>query len=343
MTATWTTRWVDAEPSASSSIRHVQQTGVRLWSEGLGDPGQPIVLLVMGAMNQGMIWPDAFCEEIASAGFCVVRYDHRDTGQSPAPPYALPYAMQPYGLAELAADALAVALAWAGKRPVHWIGMSMGGTLAQMAALDMAGADASGNASGNASAKIASLTLMMSTPDLSVPARATTGLPQFPASPLPRPLPAYLDYLGRSARDGSHTPAAVLDKMVEGWRAANGTADGFDETQTRALMQRSMERTTQPLGALNHVAATLGARDLSTALSQLHVPTLIIHGEDDPLLPPAHGEALARLIPQACLLRVPGMGHMFDSRHLAHITPRVIVHLQNALRAAIADDASRVL
>jgi len=339
MTATWTTRWVDTESPASSSMRHMQQTGVRLWSEGLGDSGQPVVLLVMGAMNQGMVWPDAFCEEIASAGFCVVRYDHRDTGQSPAPPFALPYAMQPYGLTELAADALAVALAWAGKRPVHWIRMSMGGTLAQMAALDMAGADLS----GSAAAKIASLTLMMSTPDLSVPARATTGMPQFPASPLPRPLPAYLDYLGRSAHDGAHTPAAVLDKMVEGWRAANGTADGFDEAQTRALMQRSMERTTQPLGALNHVAATLGARDLSAALSQLHVPTLIIHGEDDPLLPPAHGEALASLIPQASLLRVPGMGHMFDSRHLARITPRVIVHLQNALRTAIADDAAHVL
>ena len=332
MTATWTTRWVDTESPASSSMRHMQQTGVRLWSEGLGDSGQPVVLLVMGAMNQGMVWPDAFCEEIASAGFCVVRYDHRDTGQSPAPPYALPYAMQPYGLAELAADALAVALAWAGKRPVHWIGMSMGGTLAQMAALDIADP---GSAT-HAGAKIASLTLMMTTPDLSVAARATTGMPQFPASPLPPPLPAYLDYVSRSARDGAHTPDAVLDKMVEGWRAANGAAHGFDEAQTQALMQRVLERTSQPFGALNHVAATLGARDLSSALGQLHLPTLIIHGDDDPLLPPEHGAALARLIPNASLLRVPGMGHMFDSRHLKLITPKVIVHLQNAMRVALA-------
>lgn len=343
MTSTWTQRWVEADYTVSPALRHTTRPGVRLWSEGFGDPGAPIVLLVMGAMNQGIVWPDAFCEEIASAGFCVVRYDHRDTGLSPAPPYALPYAMQPYGLAELAADAQAVALAWAGKRPVHWIGMSMGGVLAQMVALDMTHPSSSAGSPGHMQthtpARIASLTLMMTTPDLSVPTRATTGMPQVSTSALPPPLPAYLNYLGRSARDVAHAPDAVLDKIVEGWRAANGTAGGFDEAQTRTLAQRTLDRTTQPLSALNHVAATLGARDLSTALAHLHVPTLVVHGEDDPLLPPAHGTALARLIPGATLLRVPGMGHMFDSRHLAQITPRVIVHLQNAMRAAFAGTA----
>ena len=345
MTPAWTERWVDIEQAAAAGMPHLPRPGVRLWSEGLGDPGQPVVLLVMGAMNQGIVWPDAFCTEIASAGFCVVRNDHRDTGLSPALPYTLPYAMQPYGLTELAADARAVAQAWAGKRPVHWIGMSMGGVLAQMAALDLAGPGSSTHSathsSIHSSIHVASLTLMMTTPDLSVPARATTGMPQFPSSPLPLPLPAYLDYLSRSARDNSHTPAAVLDKMVDGWRAANGTAEGFDEAQTRALMQRTLERTTQPLGALNHVAATLSAHDLSAALGQLHIPTLVIHGADDPLVPPAHGEALVRAIPGAALLRVPGMGHMFDTRHLAYVTPQIILHLQNALRAAFADTAHR--
>jgi pimeloyl-ACP methyl ester carboxylesterase len=185
-------------------------------------------------------------------------------------------------------------------------------------------------------ARVASLTLMMSTPDLSVPTRATTGLPQLPASRLPPPLPAYLDYIDLSASNVAHTPGAMLDKMVDGWRAANGAANGFDEARTRILMRRALDRTTQPLGMLNHLAATLSARDLSAALSRLRVPTLIIHGEDDPLLPLAHGETLARLISGATLLRVPGMGHMLDSRHLTLIMPRVIAHLQNAMRAAFA-------
>jgi len=347
MTPAWTERWVEVEAPAAPGMPHLPRPGVRLWSEALGDPGQPVVLLVMGAMNQGIVWPDAFCAEIASAGFCVVRYDHRDTGLSPALPYTLPYAMQPYGLTELAADAAAVAQAWAGKRPVHWIGMSMGGVLAQMAALGVAGPMSSSHSSAHSSKPssppIASLTLMMTTPDLSVPARATTGMPQFPSSPLPPPLPAYLDYLSRSARDTNHAPAAVLDKMVDGWRAANGSADGFDEAQTRALMQRTLDRTSQPLGALNHVAASLMGHDLSAALGRLHIPTLVIHGADDPLVPPAHGEALARAIPGATLLQVPGMGHMFDTRHLAYVTPRIILHLQNAIRAAFSGTADQDL
>lgn len=328
MTSTWTPRWIEIAAAAPQALRHAGQAARRLWSEALGDPTQPVVLLVMGAMNQGIVWPDAFCEEIASAGFCVVRYDHRDTGLSSAAPYAMPYAMQPYGIAELAADAVAVARAWAGRQPVHWIGMSMGGVLAQMAAL--------GLADPGQPARVASLTLMMTTPDLSVPARASTGTPQYQASALPPPRPAYLEHLSRSAREAAHTPEAALDKLVDGWRAANGTAAGFDAERTRTLMRRTQERTSQPLSALHHVAATLTAHDLSAALAGLRVPTLIIHGMDDPLVPPEHGAALARLIPGAVLLQVPGMGHMFDTRHLAQVTPRVIMHLQSAMRTALA-------
>jgi pimeloyl-ACP methyl ester carboxylesterase len=101
-------------------------------------------------------------------------------------------------------------------------------------------------------------------------------------------------------------------------------------------VQRTMARARQPLNVFNHVAATRSARDLSAALAQIHAPTLVIHGAHDPLLPPAHGALLARAIPGASLLEVPDMGHMFDQRHLALVTPRVIAHFQTAMRAAIA-------
>ena len=322
MQSAWVSRWIEVHPAVAPGRGRFNAAPVRLFSEGLGDPAQPVVLLVMGAMNQGIVWPEAFCEEIASAGFCVVRYDHRDTGQSQVGPYAL----QPYDVDDLTADALAVAQAWAGPRRVHWIGMSMGGTLAQLAAL--------GQADKHMAARVASLTLIMSTPDLSVPARASTGTPQYPPSDLPPPAPAYLEHMGRASREFAHTPQATLDKLVDGWRAANGNAAGFDSIATRALVQRTLARTSQPLAALNHVAASLSARDLSAALARLRVPTLIVHGADDPLVPPAHGAALARLIPGAVLLEVPEMGHMFDARHLAQVTPRVIMHLQNALRVS---------
>jgi len=77
--------------------------GVSLWTETFGEPGQPALLLVMGAMNQGIFWPDAFCQQLADAGHFVIRYDHRDTGRS-----SKVGRWPPYTLKALARDALAV-------------------------------------------------------------------------------------------------------------------------------------------------------------------------------------------------------------------------------------------
>jgi pimeloyl-ACP methyl ester carboxylesterase len=78
--------------------------GLTLWAQTFGSPlGQP-VLLIMGAMNPGLLWPQAFCEHLARAGFFVIRYDHRDTGRSSV----VDMASSPYTLTEMSADALAI-------------------------------------------------------------------------------------------------------------------------------------------------------------------------------------------------------------------------------------------
>jgi len=318
----WTERWIDL-PGPESR---------RLWSEGLGDPAQPVVLLVMGAMNQSIVWPDAFCTEIASAGFCVVRYDHRDTGRSTVSSYPI----QPYGLEALTADARAVARAWSGARPAHWIGMSLGGVLAQMAALGM-GNDAQ-TSDTHGARSVCSLTLMMSTPDLTVATSASAGLPPTQTA-LPPPEPAYLQHLRTNLYRPVHTTSAMLEHMVDGWRAANGSAPDFDSDAARQLMQRALMRTDHPLHALRHLAATASARDLSDLLKSLRLPTLVVHGALDPLLPPAHGAALSRLIAGAALLQVQNMGHVFDRRHLDVVAPRIILHLQQAIRTMALSDA----
>lgn len=307
----WVERWVPLPGPGA----------LRVWSEGLGDPAHPVVLLVMGAMNQSIVWPDAFCAEVASAGFCVVRYDHRDTGRSAM----VQYARHPYGLDALCDDAQAVAHAWGGARPVHWIGMSMGGVLAQMAALGL-------RREAHA-ARVASLVLMMTTPDLTVAARASAGMPT-PGSTLPPPAPAYFEHLRGTLYRPVHSAHAMLERMVEGWRAANGNAPGFDAGTAHDLMQRALARTEHPLHALHHLAATLTAQDLGPRLGALALPALVVHGALDPLLPPAHGAALARLIPGAQWLAVDNMGHVFDSRHLPAVVPRIIWHLQQAIRSA---------
>ncbi len=104
--------------------------GLTLWTESFGNPESPPVLLIMGAMNQGIFWPDEFCERLASAGFHVIRYDHRDTGKSSK----VDYQRTPYDLDTLAEDAIAVVHGYKAERPIV-IGLSMGGYIAQLVAI----------------------------------------------------------------------------------------------------------------------------------------------------------------------------------------------------------------
>ena len=104
-------------------------TDLSLWTQSFGKAGNPSVLLVMGAMNQGIFWPDEFCEGLASAGFYVIRYDHRDTGKSSK----VNFETNPYDLKTLADDAADIIRSYKLVRPTV-IGLSMGGYVAQLLA-----------------------------------------------------------------------------------------------------------------------------------------------------------------------------------------------------------------
>ena len=104
--------------------------GLSLWTESFGRPEHPPILLVMGAMNQGIFWPDGFCEALAAAGFYVVRFDHRDTGQSST----VDFQSAPYDLDTLTDDAVAVIHGHRLVRPTV-VGLSMGGYIAQLMAV----------------------------------------------------------------------------------------------------------------------------------------------------------------------------------------------------------------
>ena len=110
--------------------RRVDTNGVSLYCESVGDPADPAVLLIMGAMASGVWWPEEFCERLADRGRFVIRYDHRDTGRSTswAPGQA------DYSVEDLADDAVGVLDAYGVDR-VHLFGMSLGGYLSQLIAL----------------------------------------------------------------------------------------------------------------------------------------------------------------------------------------------------------------
>lgn len=108
----------------------VAHAGVRIVTEALGRPGDPPILLVMGATASMLGWPDAFCAALAAERLRVIRFDHRDTGRSTTvPPGAATYAVE-----DMAGDLVAILDAY-GLPQAHLVGMSLGGYLSQMLAV----------------------------------------------------------------------------------------------------------------------------------------------------------------------------------------------------------------
>ncbi len=257
----------------------LEVNGARLCAQTFGRRSDPAILLIMGASAAMDWWEDDFCERLAAGPRHVVRYDHRDTGQSTTYPPGAPG----YVGADLVADAVGV-LDALDLRAAHVVGMSMGGALAQLVALDHPD-------------RVASLTLVATSP-------AGPGEPDLPG--MDDEAGAAFAALGEP--DWSDR-AAVLDHVVALARACAGRSRPFDEQHMRAVWEHVLERTIDIEAAMKNHYATEGGGRWRERLGGLDVPTLVIHGGEDPLFPIEHGRALAREIPGAELLTLPHAGH----------------------------------
>jgi pimeloyl-ACP methyl ester carboxylesterase len=260
-----TDRRPDLRP-AEPSPRRVERDGVVLAAESFGDPSDPAVLLIMGAMASGVWWPEEFCRRLAAMRGFVVRYDHRDTGgSSTGTPGAIAYTTE-----DLADDAVRV-LDDYGLADAHLVGMSLGGFLAQLVALKYPD-------------RVLTLTLLSSE-------RLAAADPSLPG--MSPEIPAYH---ARAAELDWSDREAVIEYQVGAWRLLNGPAHPFDEAGVRALAAADYDRTPDPLTPMNH--ALLGdATAWYGRLDRIRQPALIIHGTADPVLPYAHAEALVRDLP----------------------------------------------
>lgn len=258
--------------------RQINANGVDQFTESFGDPSDPAILLIMGAMASALWWPEEFCRKLADRGRHVIRYDHRDTGRSVS--YA-PGRIE-YSVEDLADDAVGVLNAYGIDR-AHLVGMSLGGFLAQLIALKYPG-------------RVLTLTLIAS---------ERLG-PEDPAMPPMDPkVPAY--HARASTIDWSDREA-VVEYSVGAWRLLAGSAHPFDEETIRALAAQDFDRTNNLLTSMNHALLSGGDRWYDR-LNEVRVPALIIHGTEDPVLPYAHGVALAEALPQSELLTLEGTGH----------------------------------
>jgi pimeloyl-ACP methyl ester carboxylesterase len=273
----------------------VRVNGVDLCVETFGDPADPAILLVMGAGASMDWWQDDFCARLAAGPRHVIRYDHRDTGRSISYPPGEPG----YTGDDLVADAAAL-LGVLGVGRAHVVGQSMGGALAQVLALDHPGC-------------VASLTLVATSP----------------AGPEPD-LPPMADEaqaaLAAIAEPDWSDRAAVIEYLTEQWRAVASRSRPFDAEGTRALSARVVDRTTNMESSTKNAYAADGTARWRDRLGGLDVPTLVIHGTEDPVFPLGHGEALAREIPGAELLTLEGGGHELARRDWDVVVPAILAH-----------------
>jgi pimeloyl-ACP methyl ester carboxylesterase len=278
-----------------SGERMFEVNGVELCAETFGDERDPAVLLVMGAAASMLLWEDEFCERLAEGGRFVIRYDQRDTGRSVTYEPGAPE----YTGDDLLADAVGL-LDALGVSRAHVVGMSMGGAMAQLMALDHPD-------------RVSSLTLVSTSPGPGpeLP-RASDELRTYFAEPPPEP-----DWSDRNA---------VIDYLVEDERMYAAHSRPFDEAGRRELAGRNFDRSLDLAATMTNHFLLEGGKSWRERLGEIRVPTLVVHGIEDPLFPIAHGEALAREIPGARLLALERTGHELPPETWNVVVPAILEH-----------------
>ena len=263
--------------------------GIEIAYETLGDPANASILLIAGLGSQLVYWTDEFCQAYLDRGFHIIRFDNRDPGLSSKTPGNPPSVAavlngdggQPaYTLSDMATDTISV-LDALNIEAAHLVGTSLGGMIAQTTALEHP-------------RRVRTLTSIMSSAKIG----AAVGE----------------DLENEAAIENSLTmdlsdPSSYVELQVEGYRAASGPH--FEADYIRAIIQRSFERAYHPAGWSFQMMAAQASGDRTDKLGSLSMPALVIHGDVDPLIPPAAGEATAAAIPGSNYLSIKDMGHNF--------------------------------
>ncbi|MED4211981.1 alpha/beta hydrolase [Priestia megaterium] len=265
---------------------------VEICTESFGNPKNPAVLLIMGAMSSLDWWDEDFCLRLAEHERFVIRYDHRDLGRSTT----YPPGTSNYTITDMADDAIGVLDAYSIDK-AHIVGMSLGGMIGQILALRYPD-------------RIDSLTLIAS---------SVFGME---AEKLPPMDQRILDYHKKSASiDWSNQEETVL-YLAGGWKILSGTKP-YEEKRMYKLAEREAARAKQLPSRFNH-ALLQGGGQYYDRLSEITIPTLIIHGTEDPALPYEHGLALAKAIAHANLIALDRTGHEVHSEDWEQIIKSIV-------------------
>ncbi|WP_209348843.1 alpha/beta hydrolase [Pontixanthobacter sp. CEM42] len=294
----------------------ITANGIPLEYEDYGDPAHPPILLIMGFGAQLTLWPIELVEALVERGFRVIRYDNRDVGLShkfhgvKAPGIIKMTILNkfgitpkvPYTLEDMANDGVGLLNAL-GLERAHIVGASMGGMIAQHVAAKHAD-------------KALTLTSIFS----------TTGNPKLPAAKKE----AMKVLITRPA---SLEEEVMVDHGVKLARTIGSPGYPADEERLRDRVRVSVRRSIYTEGPTRHLSAIVADGDRREMLKDVAVPTLVLHGEDDPLVPVEGGRDTAANIPGAKLKTIPGWGHDLPMELVDTIADEIAGHAKGAVPA----------
>jgi pimeloyl-ACP methyl ester carboxylesterase len=284
-------------------------TGIEIFYEDHGDPSHEAILLVMGLGAQLTLWPDELVEALVGEGFRVIRYDNRDIGLSqkmegaraPSLPVQLLRkkigfpAKVPYTLTDMAHDGIGV-LDALGIESAHVVGASMGGMIVQLMAV-------------HHGHRLRSMTSIMS----------TTGNGKLPQAE-------------KHAMEALIAPLKGMDEeslVAHGLNIAKNIGSPgfpFDPEQQRERVLKNVRRSVYPAGLPRQLAAIIDDGCRRSRLAQVRTPTLVLHGEADPLVKLEAGEDTARHISGARLVTIPGWGHDIPLPLVPRVAEEIVAH-----------------
>lgn len=269
----------------------VKVNEIEIEYEIFGNPSDKPLLLIMGLGSQMIQWEEKFIKTLTERGFFVIIFDNRDVGLSSkcdeaGDPDLMKAFMAvqrgedfdaPYTLEDMADDAVGLLKALHIEK-AHICGASMGGMIAQTIAI-------------RHPSRVLSLTSIMS----------TTGNPDLPqmtqeaAQVLFNPVPPERN--------------AYIENLVSVGKFIYGSGFPFNEEKQRTFAARVFDRYFYPQGVERQTLAIMADGNRKEKLSAITVPTLVIHGKDDPLFPVEGGIDTAEGIQGSELLIIEGMGH----------------------------------
>ena len=288
----------------------VTANGIDIAYETFGSEDAPTALLIMGLGGQLTMWPDKLVEDLVAGGYRVVLFDNRDIGLShhhtgeKSPSILRQIVLRrigirlktPYALADMARDTIGVMDALKLDQ-VHLVGISMGGMIGQHVASMVPD-------------RVLSLTAIMT----------TTGNPK-----LPRPAGKVMQAMIRRGPQPTERDE-IIDQSVATFGVIGTPGEDQNTNGMRDRITRSYDRSFNPAGVLRQMSAIVASGDFRKITRGIKSPTLVIHGDKDPLVPIEGGRDIAKLVRGARMEVMNGMGHDVPPRFLTQITKLMLDH-----------------